>query len=277
MNIFKLEDYQKAAEYIKSITIQKPHLAIVLGSGLFGIEKDLANKTVINYSDIPNFPKTTVSHHKGQMIIGELDGKTVVIMSGRAHFYEGHSFEEVTFYVRVLCLLGVTSIILTNACGGINSDFCVGDFMLITDHIKLFSDSPVRGRNIEQFGSRFFDMTQTYNIEYQNIAKNTAKKLNINLKQGVYAFMGGPQFETPAEIKMLKALGADAVGMSTVAEAIVANQAGLKILGICCISNMAAGISDAPISDQEVVEIGKRVSGDFKMFIREIVGEIDAV
>jgi purine-nucleoside phosphorylase len=273
MNTFLMDHYEEATEFIKSKITKKPVIAIVLGSGLSSLVDDINNKTIIKYNQIPYFPESTVASHAGEMVIGDINGTDVLIMSGRFHYYEGRSFSQTAFYIRVLHLLGIKSIILTNAAGGINIDFNVGDFMLITDHIKFFSDSPVRGGHISEFGNRFFDMTTTYNIEFQKIARKVAKKLDINLREGVYAFMGGPQFETPAEIKMLRILGSDAVGMSTVPEAIAANQVGMKILGISCISNMAAGITGEEISDDEVVVVAKRVAATFKSLIKDIVGD----
>ncbi len=231
-----------------------PRIALVLGSGLGYLADELTDPVRIPYGEIPHFPVSTVASHAGFLAAGALGEGPVFVLSGRTHYYEGYSFETVTFYVRVLRALGVELLVLTNAAGGVNTAFSVGDLMLITDHIKLCADSPARGPADERLGARFFDMTHTYTPRLQQLARETASEQGVTLREGVYFYMGGPQFETPAEIRMIRALGGDAVGMSTVPEAIVASQCGLQLLGISCITNMAAGIvPDTEVSDDEVV------------------------
>lgn len=269
------QDYVNSANYIKNkIKGEMPETAVILGSGLSAFSEEIEKADVIDYKDIPNFPESTVQSHKGKMYIGKIGNKNVLCMAGRFHFYEGYEMNEVAFPVRIMKLLGIKNLILTNAAGGINTDFVPGDLMLIQDHIKLCDASPVRGNNIKEFGERFFDMTYAYAPEYQKTALNAAKKLNIDLKTGVYAYMAGPQFETPAEIRALRTLGADAVGMSTVAETITAAQCGIKTLGISCISNMAAGMSGEKISDDDVCEVANRRMSDFVKLICEIIKNI---
>ncbi|MDF2566811.1 MAG: purine-nucleoside phosphorylase [Oscillospiraceae bacterium] len=271
---FTYADYAESSEYVKNIIKDDVDIAVVLGSGLGSLTNEFEEKIELPYGEIPNFPQSTVESHAGKMIYGKLSGKKVLAMSGRFHYYEGYSFAQTTLPIRVMKLLGVKKLILTNAAGGINPDFSVGDFMVLTDHIKFFTQSPVRGKNVDEFGKRFFDMSETYSKDLIDIASDCAKELQVPLKKGVYAYMPGPQFETPAEIKALSILGADAVGMSTVAEAIVANQCGIKILGISCISNMGAGIADKVITDEEVVEVTNSVSYKFKALIAGIVEKI---
>src|SRR5699024_10713115 len=234
--------YSEAKEAIQTYTSIEPEIGLILGSGLGVMADDIENSVTIPYHKIPHFPKSTVAGHKGQLVIGTLHGKKVIAMQGRFHYYEGYTMEQVTFPVRVMKKLGVHSLIVTNAAGGINKDFSPGDLMVIKDHLNLFGDNPLIGENIDEFGPRFPDMSNVYDREYMEIAVNCAKDLGITLQTGVYAGNTGPTYETPQEIKMLRTLGGDAVGMSTVPETIVAAHAGLKILGISCISNMASGI-----------------------------------
>lgn len=250
---------------------ERPQIAIVLGSGLGPFADELADAVSIPYTEIPHFPHSTVASHAGKLLCGTVGGCPVLALAGRFHFYEGYSFAQAAYYVRVLRLLGVKTLILTNAAGGINETFRVGDLMLITDHIKFFTDSPVRGPEMPAFGERFFDLSNVYDKACRSLVKDCAAKLSIPLREGVYAFMPGPQFETPAEIRMLRTLGADAVGMSTVPEAITAAQCGLQTLGISCITNLAAGMLDQPVSDQEVVEAAKLYGSRFTALLREIL------
>ena len=244
--MFKYTDYEKSAEYIKSKTEKIPHIAVVLGSGMGDIFMSDGG-VVISYKDIPNFPKSTAPSHKGEMIIND----KVIIMSGRFHYYEGLCMEEITYYVRVLKLLGVDTLILTNAAGGVNTSFKVGDLMLIEDHIKFTTDSPLRGVNDERFGERFTPMTDAYSKRLMEYAKETAKEENIDLVEVVYFYMSGPSFETSAEIRAIRIMGSDAVGMSTVPECIAARHAGIEVMGISCITNMAAGIEE--FSGEDVI------------------------
>lgn len=267
-------DYQKTADFLKRKIPFQPETAVILGSGLGRLAAEIEDAVRIPYSDIPHFPRSTVASHKGELVCGTLAGKKILVMSGRFHYYEGYSFSQAAFPVRVFFLLGIKTLVVTNAAGGINLDFRPGDLMLITDHIKFFDDSPARGPQIDAFGPRFFDLSEAYAKPLGETAKRVAQTLGIPLKEGVYAFMPGPQFETPAEIRMLRTLGADAVGMSTVPEVITANQCGIKVLGISCISNMAAGILAQPISDDEVVEVAAQVSDAFVALVTGTIKEL---
>lgn len=272
--MYVLEDYIKSADYIKSIIKDTPDVCIVLGSGLGKFTEKAEISCVINYSDIPNFKSSTALGHTGKLIYGKIKDKKVLMMSGRFHYYEGYEFRDTAFPIRVMKLLGVKNLIVTNAAGGINKGFSKGALMLISDHIKFFSDSPVRGKNIEEFGEKFFDMSNAYDKKLRQIAKNTAKELSINLHEGVYAYMPGPQYETPAEIRALSVLGADAVGMSTVAEVITAAQCGLHTLGISCITNMAAGVTDDILTGQEVIDVANMVYNEFSELIYNIIAAL---
>jgi purine-nucleoside phosphorylase len=255
-----------------------PRVALVLGSGLGYLADELTDAVRIPYEEIPHFPLSTVASHAGFLAVGRLNGTPLLVLSGRTHYYEGYSFDTVTFYVRVLAKLGIRTLILTNAAGGVNPDFRVGDLMLITDHIKLCADSPSRGPSDERLGPRFFDMTHTYAPHLQEVAREAAAEHEMTLREGVYFYMGGPQFETPAEIRMIRLLGGDAVGMSTVPEAIVAAQCGLQLLGISCITNMAAGmVEGAEVSDDEVVVAAATVSRTFGALMETIVAKAAAI
>lgn len=274
---YKYEDYKKSADYIKENIREIPDTAVILGSGLGGYAESLVNPVVIKYGDIPNFPKSTVPNHKGELIFGmvidgEKDGyKPVLVMNGRFHFYEGYSMEDTAYPIGVFYLLGIRNIIITNAAGGINLTFHPGDLVCVYDHIKLTSESPVRGANIPEFGARFFDMQNVYSKDFIEKAKECAVRQGFSLKDGVYAYMAGPQFETPAEIRMLRALGADLVGMSTVAEVIQASQCGIKVLCISCVTNYAAGVTNEPLTHEEVVGVGEEIAGKFKKLIDGIL------
>ena len=277
---YKYEDYKKSADYIKEKFPQIPDTAVILGSGLGGYADNLKNTVVIKYGDIPNFPQSTVSNHKGELIYGEIADresgkiKPVLVMNGRFHFYEGYEFEDTAYPVGVFYLLGITKLIITNAAGGINLTFHPGDLVCVYDHIKLTAESPVRGANIPEFGSRFFDMQSVYSKDLITKAKECALNLGFSLKDGVYAYMSGPQYETPAEIRMLRTAGADLVGMSTVAEVIQAAQCGIKVLCISCVSNYAAGVKNEPLSHEEVVEVGEEISGKFIKLVDSILFKI---
>ncbi len=247
-----MEKIRKAAGYLLTRFEQIPETVIVLGSGLGGFADTLDNKKVVGYSEIPGFLASTAPGHAGKMICGEIDGKKVLCMSGRFHFYEGYCMQDIGFFVRVLKVAGVKNLVVTNAAGGINRGFAQGALMMITDHIKFFDDSPLRGENYNELGPRFNDMSEAYTPELMEKARAAAKLENVDLKEGIYAFMPGPSYETPAEIKMLDILGADAVGMSTVPEVITAAHCGMNVLGISCITNMAAGISKEKLSHDDV-------------------------
>ena len=268
-----IEKMEQSAAFIRSKIEMKPEIAAVLGSGLGVLADEVEDAVEINYADIPHFPVSTVEGHAGKLVIGKLEGKAVMVMKGRFHYYEGYGMDEVAFPIRVMKLLGINNLLVTNAAGGINKKFEPGDLMLIKDHIKFFSESPLRGKNIEAFGPRFNDMSDCYTAALRETAKEIAYGLGLVLQEGVYGFMPGPSYETPAEIKMLDVLGADAVGMSTVPEVIVATHAGMKILGISCISNMAAGILDQPLHHEEVMETAESVKEKFLTLVRAIIGK----
>ena len=270
-----IEMINSAAKYIKNkLNGFKPEVCIVLGSGLGDLADTLENKIEIPYKDIPNFVSSTVVGHKGQFVAGLLNGKPVICMQGRFHFYEGYELRIVTLPVRVMKTIGVEKLIVTNAAGGVNLNYNPGDLMIITDHINLTGQNPLIGHNLDEFGTRFPDMSTAYDRKYIELAENNAKKLNINYQKGVYAWLTGPTYETPAEIKYVRNCGADAVGMSTVPEVIVARHSQMKVLGISCITNMAAGILNQPLNHEEVTETANRVKSDFMKLITNIVGEI---
>ena len=263
-------NYKNAVQYIKEkIGDKKPEVAIVLGSGLGVLKEDIQNKIVIPYEEIPDFPVSTVEGHAGELIIGELSGKTVIAMNGRFHYYEGYDIKQTVFPIRVFTLLGVKNIILTNAAGGINTDIKEGSFMVINDHLSFFAESVLRGKNEDEFGVRFPDMSEVYDKEEVKKMKEIIKKYTENALEGVYAYMKGPAYETPAEIRALRILGADAVGMSTVPEAIVARHSGMKVVAVSCITNMAAGVTNKKLSHEEVKATADRVKGEFKEIIKE--------
>lgn len=263
--------YSEQIRYIKSITDFQPEIAIVLGSGLGGLAKKIDTVSTIPYSEIPSMPVSTAPSHKGQFVFGYLGGKKVVLMEGRVHLYEGYTPQEIITPVRILKLLGVKTIILTNAAGGINREYNIGDFMLISDHISCFIDSPLIGKNHDSIGTRFPDMSNAYDREIRAIAKRVAFENDIPLQEGVYVQLKGPQFESPAEIKMLSTLGADAVGMSTAIETIGANHCGLKVCGISMIANMACGILDTPLTSEDVNMAAERSADTFEKLITKIV------
>ena len=252
----------------------KPETAIVLGSGLGDFADTIDVKNVLDFAEIPGFPVTTNKNHKGKFVCGKIEDKDVIIMQGRIHYYEGYKMEQVVMPIRLMKLLGAKNIILTNASGGISDKLEKGDLMMITDHISSFVPSSLIGGNIDEIGERFPDMTHVYNEEMQQIIRNSADKLNIEIKEGVYLQTTGPNYETPAEIKMYKLLGADAVGMSTACEAMAAHHAGMKVCGISCITNKAAGIEDVALNDEDVKDVAKTVAEDFKKLLREIVVNI---
>lgn len=268
---YTYEYFKESADYILERIDFKPEIALILGSCLGTLSEEIENPVIIDYEDIPKFLRTTVESHAGKLIIGELGGKKVVCMSGRFHYYEGYEFEQLVTPIRVFHLLGVETVILTNAAGAVNTSYKTGEIMIIEDHIKLTGASPVRGPNIEEFGSRFFDMSNAYTKEYRSLTKKIAKDLGININEGVYFYCTGPQFESPAEIRAIRALGGDAVGMSTVTETITAAHCGMKVLGLSLMTNMAAGVLDQPVTTEEVDETAEKSADDFKLLIREII------
>ncbi|WP_077621666.1 purine-nucleoside phosphorylase [Sediminibacillus massiliensis] len=269
MDVKKIKE---SADYISGrVNNIEPTIGLILGSGLGVLADEIENPIAISYKDIPHFPESTVAGHKGQLVAGELEGQTVVAMQGRFHYYEGYTLEQVTFPVRVMKQLGIEQLFVTNAAGGINESFEPGNLMLITDHINNLGDNPLIGPNDEELGPRFPDMSTAYDKTLIDHAKQSAERLNLDVKQGVYVANSGPVYETGAEVRMLRVLGGDAVGMSTVPEVIVARHMGIRVLGISCISNMAAGILDQPLSHDEVIETTEKVRGDFLSFVKEII------
>ena len=265
---------ESTIKYIKEkIQGFQPEIGIILGSGL-GDFADEFESIIIPYNDIPGFEKSNVQGHKGQLVFAQINGKKVVMMQGRYHFYEGYSMQTVTFPVKVMKKLGVKTLIITNAAGAVTPEFRPGDLMLITDHINFMGTNPLIGKNDETLGTRFPDMSEVYSKELIQTAEAIAKKLNINYQKGVYAATTGPSYETPSEVKMFRMLGANAVGMSTAPEAIVANYCGLKILGISCLTNYAAGVSETPLNHQEVIDTANRVKESFKNLLSEILKSI---
>lgn len=262
---------QTAASYINEKLPQQPKIGLILGSGLGVLADDIVNPVKIPYNEIPGFPVSTVEGHAGQLVCGQLSGVEVIAMQGRFHYYEGYSMDKVTFPVRVMKELGIEKLIVTNAAGGVNESFEPGDLMIITDHINNMGTNPLIGPNDSRFGVRFPDMSEAYSRNLRAVAKEVAEKNNLSIKEGVYLGNPGPVYETPAEVRMIRTLGGDAVGMSTVPEVIVANHAGIEVLGISCISNMAAGILDQPLSHDEVIETTEKVKSSFLLLVNEIV------
>lgn len=265
---------ENAARTIRARAGVEARVALVLGSGLGQFANDFENAVSIPYAEIPGFVSSTAEGHVGRLVIGKVDQVPVIAMQGRVHFYEGYSLEEVTLPVRAFKLLGVETLVLTNAAGGINVELSQGALMVISDHLNLMGVNPLRGPNDSRFGPRFPDMTEVYSRPLQEIAVEEARTLGIEIRRGIYAGLAGPSYETPAEIHMLRSFGADAVGMSTVPEAIVARQMGIDVLGISCITNMAAGISDQPIDHQEVMETGNSVRIAFSQLLRRVIARL---
>ncbi|MEF9937483.1 purine-nucleoside phosphorylase [Carnobacterium sp.] len=267
------EKIKQAASFIREKGVGEIEIGLILGSGLGELGDEVENAIQIPYETIPNFPTSTVEGHAGQLVYGTLGGKKVLAMQGRFHYYEGYSLEMVTFPVRVMKALGIHSVIVTNAAGGLNLNFTPGELMLITDQINFTGVNPLIGPNDNEMGVRFTDMSQAYDKEYQEIVRNVAKEMNLDLKEGVYMGFTGPTYETPAEIKMARVIGADAVGMSTVPEVIVARHSGLRVIGVSCITNLAAGMQ-ASLNHAEVVETTERVKESFKTLVKNILASI---
>mgnify|MGYP002621970507 CR=1 FL=1 len=263
----------ESVEYIKTKTDLTPEIGLVLGSGLGGLADQLEDASVIPFEEIPHFVKSTAPEHKGQLVIGRLSGKTVLCMQGRFHYYEGYSMQQVTYPIRVMKKMGIRTVILTNACGGLDTSFEPGDLMVVRDHVNFTGDNPLRGANADGFGPRFPDMTMAYSRELAALALEVAKKQGTVLREGIYFGYGGPSFETPAEIRMFQQLGGHAVGMSTVPEAIVASHCGMRLLAICCITNFAAGILDVPLTAEEVIETAGLAREKFTALLKGIVAE----
>ncbi len=275
-----MTDTFSRAEYAAAFLLEqsslRPKIGVVLGSGLGGFADELGEAVRVPYSQIPSFPRSTAIGHAGQMVIGKAGDVPVAVMQGRVHLYEGYSAEQVAFPVRVLGGMGVQALIITNAAGGINTQYTRGALVVISDHINLQGQNPLVGLNDERFGPRFPDMTQAYWKPYREMAVQAARKLGKTVHEGVYAGLLGPSYETPAEIRYLRAIGADLVGMSTIPEAITARHMGMKVLGISCVTNMAAGILDQPLNHQEVLDTAERVKGDFVGLLRAVLGEMNS-
>ncbi len=266
-----------AAKLILSRTALRPKIGLVLGSGLGAFADSLTDAAPMPYAEIPSFPQSTAIGHAGRMVIGNAGSVAVAAMQGRVHLYEGYSAQEVAFPIRVFARMGVRAVVLTNAAGGINLGYSQGALVLIRDHHNLQGTNPLVGPNDDRFGVRFPDMTQAYSRAYREIAREEAARLNILLHEGVYAALLGPSYETPAEIEYLRRIGADLVGMSTVAEVITARHMGLNVLAISCVTNMAAGILDQPLSHAEVMETGERVKSTFETLLRAVLPRIAAL
>ena len=271
-NIFT--EVKEAATYIENQGVAQVDVGLILGSGLGELADEIEDPIVIPYTEIPSFPVSTVVGHAGQLVYGTLGGKKVLALQGRFHYYEGYGMDIVTFPVRVMSLLGVHSLIVTNAAGGANPDFEPGDLMMITDHINFTGTNPLIGENDEEQGPRFPDLTHAYDVEYQELIQEAASELKLPLKKGIYFGFTGPTYETPAEIRMVQTLGGDAVGMSTVSEVIVARHAGIRVAGISCITNLAAGMG-AELNHDDVIEVSAKIRSSFKELIVSLLQKIE--
>jgi purine-nucleoside phosphorylase len=265
---------EASAKFIWRKTKLRPKIALVLGSGLGGFADEFANAVKIPYVKIPHFPRSTAIGHAGQLVIGTVEGVDVVGMQGRVHLYEGYSVKDVAFPMRVFARMGVKAAVLTNAAGGINKDFTQGRLVVISDHINLQGVNPLSGPNDEQFGPRFPDMSRAYDKQFRELTLAEGRLLGINLGEGVYAALAGPSYETPAEIRYLRSIGADLVGMSTVPEVIAARHSGIRVLGISCATNAAAGVLDRPLDHQEVLDTAERIRGQFIGLLRAVIPDI---
>lgn len=269
MDAFVFERYQESAETLRRrLNGFVPEALLILGSGLGALGDQVEDPIVVPYDEVPHMKHSTAPGHEGRFVFGRLSGRNVAVMQGRLHAYEGWSFADAAFPVRLLRLLGAETLVVTNAAGAVNAAFSVGDIMLITDHIKLFAGSPLTGPNVEEFGPRFPDMSHVYTPELQAAARDAAKALGLELREGVYMYFPGPQYETPAEIRAARILGADAVGMSTVPEAIAAAHCGMKVLGLTLCTNMAAGVLDRPLTGEEVLTAGAEAAPGFAAMVR---------
>ena len=268
------DQLKEAADAVRSRITDVPRIAIVLGSGLGDFANGLVDAVSMPYTTLPHWPASNVIGHEGKLVVGVSNGKAIAALAGRSHAYEGHDLRRVTFAVRVLGLLGVKTFILTNAAGGVNTAFAAGALMVIDDHINLLGSNPLVGPNDDRFGQRFPDMSEVYSMRLRSVADQVAAELNLAVRHGIYVSVLGPSYETPAEIRYLRTIGADAVGMSTVPEAIAARHMGLEVLGISCISNMAAGVLPRPLDHTEVLETTRRVRGQFIALLEGIIGRL---
>ena len=272
-----MNEYQKildAKQFISSKIKIQPKIGVILGSGLGNLVDEMTDVTNIKFEDIPHFKQTKAKGHQGILTVGYLNGVGVVALKGRYHYYEGHNLDEVVFPIRVMKVLGVNKLIITNSCGAVNTRFKPGELMLITDHLNLTANNPLIGDNIDELGPRFPDASEIYTKALRNVALRAAKNLNIKLNQGVYAWWTGPSYETPAEIRMIRILGADAIGMSTVPESLAASHMNMQVLGISCLTNMASGILDQRLSHQEVLDVASHVNKSFSKLIMNIISKI---
>lgn len=268
------QQVQAAVAYIQTKLETTPTIGLVLGSGLGSLADQIEDKIVLPYETIPYFPQSSVVGHAGNLVIGQLEGKTVIALQGRVHFYEGISMQTATFSIRVMQLLGVKQLIVTNAAGGVNTTFDPGTLMIIADHINLMGTSPLIGENIAEFGTRFPDMTYAYTPKLRELAKTVASELAIPVREGVYVGFTGPAYETPAEVRYARIIGGDAAGMSTVPEVIVASHAQMEVVGISCITNMAAGVVDQPLDHSEVMDVATRVHDQFVQLVKGLIAQM---
>lgn len=266
--------FNETTNYLKEQGILTPQIGLILGSGLGDLADEIENAIVIPYEKIPNFPVSTVAGHAGQLVYGDLEGKKVIALQGRFHYYEGYNLQTVTYPVRIFKELGVEILIITNAAGGVNENFTPGDLMIITDHLNITGENPLIGANIDEHGPRFVDMSQTYSLRGQALLKEVAKEIDLTLQEGVYTWFTGPTYETPAEVRYARTIGGDAVGMSTVPEAIVAKHTGMEVIGISCITNFAAGMQ-ASLNHEEVMEYSAKAKPKFKQLLRGLIKKID--
>ena len=275
MEQYTYQQYLESAEVLREkLDGFQPKVLLILGSGLGALGDEVEDPIIVPYEEVPHMKHSTAPDHKGQFVFGRLAGQNVAVMQGRLHAYEGWSFADASYPVRLLRLLGAETLIVTNAAGAVNTAFDVGDIMLITDHIKLFGVSPLCGPNVDEFGPRFPDMTHAYTPALQEIARKNAKTLDIRLQEGVYMYFPGPHYETPAEIRAARTLGADAVGMSTVPEVIVASHCGMKVLGFTLCTNMAAGVLDQPLTGEEVILAGKEAAPRFSALVKACLAQV---
>lgn len=273
-----MENIMKCIEettgFIRSKIDFEPEIAIILGSGLGPLSKEVTGPITMKYEEIPHFKASTIKGHAGELIAGEIEGRKVLVMNGRFHYYEGHEMDVVTFPIRVFSKLGIKKLIVTNAAGGIGDELDPGSIMLITDHLSIMCPSPLRGPNLDEFGPRFKDMTEVYTKSFADIARDVASGCGITLREGVYCYFRGPQYETPAEIRLVKMLGADAAGMSTVPEAIVARHCGMDILGLSLITNKAAGLGGGELSHAEVTDIAHKAEKNMVTLVKNILSRL---
>ena len=275
METYTYEQYRESAEALRArLGGFAPKVLLILGSGLGALGDEVEDPVVVPYAEVPHMKRSTAPDHKGQFVFGRLSGKDVAVMQGRLHTYEGWSFADVSYPVRVLRLLGAETLIVTNAAGAVNREFDVGDIMLITDHIKLFGVSPLCGPNLDEFGPPFPDMSHVYTPALREAARKAAENLDIRLREGVYMYFPGPQYETPAEVRAARILGADAVGMSTVPEAITAAHCGMRVLGFTLCTNMAAGVLDQPLSGEEVIAAGQAAGPKFTALVKACLEQV---